>query len=179
MALFDAPVQNGLENVSLCSAFFQLISKSQMRTLKKFKSHFYSYAFICKQNKIHYLLYLWFHLFRSAVNLRVRGICTSCTPWTKYLKRHQTLNVGFSYTFTSIGTWRQEFICMRPPTLLGFCLGGNAILQVWNLFRYIVYNSCICMLSTQPSPSPPPPVTHCMNTYPCTYSHREGGRGGR
>jgi len=22
---------------------------------------------------------------------------------------------------------------------------------------------------------PPPPVTHCMNTYPCTYSHREGG----
>jgi hypothetical protein len=23
----------------------------------------------------------------------------------------------------------------------------------------------------------PPPVTHCMNTYPCTYSHRGGGLG--
>jgi hypothetical protein len=26
---------------------------------------------------------------------------------------------------------------------------------------------------------PPPPVTHCMNTFPCTYSHREGGGGVR
>ncbi len=24
-------------------------------------------------------------------------------------------------------------------------------------------------------PDPPPPLTHCLNTYPCTYSHREGG----
>jgi hypothetical protein len=35
------------------------------------------------------------------------------------------------------------------------------------------------MLSPQPQ-SLPPPVTHCMNTYPCTYSHRKvGGGGGR
>jgi hypothetical protein len=31
------------------------------------------------------------------------------------------------------------------------------------------------MLSTQPDPHPTP-VTHCINTYHCTYSHREGGR---
>jgi hypothetical protein len=31
------------------------------------------------------------------------------------------------------------------------------------------------MLSTQPDP---PPITHSINTYPCTYSHREGGGGG-
>jgi hypothetical protein len=33
------------------------------------------------------------------------------------------------------------------------------------------------MLSTQPDPSPLP-VTHCINTYLCTYSHREVGKGG-
>jgi hypothetical protein len=33
------------------------------------------------------------------------------------------------------------------------------------------------MLSTPPDPFLPP-VKHCMNTYPCTYSHREGGFGG-
>jgi hypothetical protein len=32
--------------------------------------------------------------------------------------------------------------------------------------------------ATDPLPSPPP-VTQCMNTYLCTYSHREGVRGGR
>ncbi len=33
-------------------------------------------------------------------------------------------------------------------------------------------------LQTTRSPSPLAFVTHCMNTYPCTYSHREGGEGG-
>jgi hypothetical protein len=35
--------------------------------------------------------------------------------WNKYLKRHQTLNVGFLQKLTSKGTWRQVFICLRPP----------------------------------------------------------------
>ncbi len=34
--------------------------------------------------------------------------------WTKYLKRPQTLNVGFSYKLTSKDIWRQVFICLRP-----------------------------------------------------------------
>jgi hypothetical protein len=29
-------------------------------------------------------------------------------------------------------------------------------------------------LSEAPDP-PLPPIKHCVNTYPCTYSHREGG----
>jgi hypothetical protein len=35
-------------------------------------------------------------------------------PWTKYLKRHQTLNVGFSSKLTKKGTWRQVYICLKP-----------------------------------------------------------------
>jgi hypothetical protein len=41
-----------------------------------------------------------------------------CIPWTKYLYRHQTLNVGVSYKLTSKGTWRQVFISLWPPPLL-------------------------------------------------------------
>ncbi len=40
--------------------------------------------------------------------------------------------------------------------------------------RYLVAG---VYLSEAPRSPPPSPVTHCMNTYPCTYSHREGGGG--
>jgi hypothetical protein len=40
------------------------------------------------------------------------------------------------------GTWRQVFIYLRPPPLVGFCLrGGKAILWVRNLVKYKVYYS--------------------------------------
>ncbi len=41
--------------------------------------------------------------------------CSRYGAWTKYLSRHQTLNVGFSKKLTSKCTWRQVFICLRPP----------------------------------------------------------------
>ncbi len=54
----------------------------------------------------------------------------------------------------------------RLPSL-AFNWDGKVILKVRNLVQYIVYNFCRC--------SPNNPVTHCKNTNPCTYSHREGG----
>ncbi len=50
------------------------------------------------------------------------GLRSTGNAWTKYLLRHQTLNVSFSSKCTSKGTWRQVFICLRPHPLLGFCL---------------------------------------------------------
>ncbi len=35
--------------------------------------------------------------------------------WTKYIQRHQTLNVGYYWKLTSKCAWRQVFICLRPP----------------------------------------------------------------
>ncbi len=53
--------------------------------------------------------------------------------------------------------------------------GCKAILEVWNLVKYILYNFCIC----SPHNPIPPPVTHCMNTYPCMYLFtQERGGGG-
>ncbi len=39
------------------------------------------------------------------------------------IKTPKNLIVVFSYKFTSKDTWRQVFICLRPPPLLGFCMG--------------------------------------------------------
>jgi hypothetical protein len=52
--------------------------------------------------------------------------------------------------------------------------GGKALLYVRNLVKYTVYNSCIC--SPHNLIPSPPSVTHFINTYPCTYSHKQGGR---
>jgi hypothetical protein len=47
----------------------------------------------------------------------------------------------------------------------------------WDLVKYTVFNSCISSPHNPiPSHLPSPPVTHCINTYPFTYS--EGGRVG-
>jgi hypothetical protein len=43
-------------------------------------------------------------------------------------KETKPQNVGFSKKFTFTGTWRQVFICLRPPLLLGFVWGSKAIL---------------------------------------------------
>jgi hypothetical protein len=68
------------------------------------------------------------------------------------------------------GTWRQVFICLRPSGIVKqfFWFG------IWSNTHYTVYNSCIC----SPHNPPPPPVAHCINTYLCTYSHKEEGEGG-
>jgi hypothetical protein len=76
---------------------------------------------------------------------------------------------------TSKGTWRQVFICLRPPPHLGFVWVGKVLFKAWNLVKYRVYNSCIC---SPHNPVPSPPLSLCMNTYPCTNSHKEGGGGG-
>ena len=47
----------------------------------------------------------------------------------------------FASWLKSPGTWRQVFICLRPPPLLGFFWGGKAILQVRNLIKYTVFYS--------------------------------------
>ncbi len=80
---------------------------------------------------------------------------------------------------TCKGTLWLVFICLRPPPLLSFCLGGLAILLVLILGRYRVLNSCrICMVSNK-IPYPPTPYTLYSvysNTVYGTYSHREGER---
>ncbi len=70
--------------------------------------------------------------------------------------------------FTSKGTLRQVFICLRPPPL--FCLGWSSNF-VYSKYRVI--NSCrIC--SPTGLNTPPPSPSHILSV--CTVLwHREGG----
>ncbi len=52
---------------------------------------------------------------------------------------------------------------------------GKAILQVQNLVKYTVYNSCICSPHSLIPPPPPPPVTHGEGGGGA--EHGEGGGG--
>ncbi len=66
---------------------------------------------------------------------------------------------------TCVGTLRQMFICLRPPPLLDrFFWGGKAIVQVLNLVRNRVLNSCRIWSSTQLN-SPPAPPSHTLSVY--------------
>ncbi len=57
--------------------------------------------------------------------------------------------------FTCKGTLRQVFICLRPPSLLGFCLGWSS--------------------NFVGSPPPALPATHCL--YILYFDKGKGGRG--
>ncbi len=77
-----------------------------------------------------------------------------------------------SASLTCKGTCRQVLICLRPPGVVKqFCRFG-----ILSNTQCICWDAPVYALHTTRSPAPPPPVTHCINTYPCTYSHREGGR---
>jgi hypothetical protein len=97
-------------------------------------------------------------IFLLAFLLSWHDYCCCIVPLT--VQKHQTLNVGFSYKLTCKGTWRQVFICLRPPGVVQqFC-------------RFGIWSNTV---STHPDPIPPPPVTHCLNTYPIVYTmHWEG-----
>ena len=52
---------------------------------------------------------------------------------------------------------------------------------VKQLCRFAIWSNTQCITlvdALHTTQSPPPPVTQYINTYPCTYSHREWGRGG-
>ncbi len=80
-------------------------------------------------------------------------------------------------------TLRQLFICLRPPPLLGFCLG--VLQQFCRFWIWSDTHSSVKllqnMLSNTTNIPPPPRYTHCnriyfLYTHICTYSHRKGGR---
>jgi hypothetical protein len=73
------------------------------------------------------------------------------------------------------GTLRQVFICLRPPPLLGFCLGG------------ILYGSDSGQIQSvklmqnngiQQNLKPPPPLTHCIRIYHIIIPTGKGEGGG-
>jgi hypothetical protein len=78
---------------------------------------------------------------------------------------------------TCKGTLRQVFICLRPPPLLGFCLGWNSNFvgpesgqkQSVKLLQNMVFNT------TQHLP-PPLPDKHCL--YILYFDFGKGGSGG-
>ncbi len=77
---------------------------------------------------------------------------------------------------TCKGTLRQVFICLRPPFLLGFCLGwssnyvGSKSGQI-----YRVLNSCRLWSSTGLNTPHPLPATHCL--YVLYFDTGKGGAG--
>ncbi len=90
--------------------------------------------------------------------------------WTNELYRHQS-KMSLSKKFTCKGTLRQVFICVRPPPLLGFCLGGKRNFvgsESGQIHR--VLNSCRIWSPTGHNTPQPLPATHRP-----LYRHREGG----
>ncbi len=77
-------------------------------------------------------------------------------------------------TLTRKGTLRQVFICLSSPPLLGFFLGGKAILWVLNLVRNRVLNSCRIWSPTQLNTPLTPSQPHTV----CMYCTLILGRGG-
>jgi hypothetical protein len=82
--------------------------------------------------------------------------------------------------FTCKGTLRQVFICLRPPPLLGFCLGWwssnfldseSGQIQSVKLLQNMVSNR------TQ-QPPPPLPGTHCLYILYFNTGKGEWGEGG-
>jgi hypothetical protein len=59
-----------------------------------------------------------------------------------------------------------------PPKFLFGVVKQFCSFGIWSKVHSV---GLLYMLSTQPDPLPFP-ITNCINTYPCTYSHREGGR---
>jgi hypothetical protein len=60
-----------------------------------------------------------------------------------------------------------------PPRFLFGVLKLFCRFRIWSN-TYTVYNYCRCSPQNLIQPLP---VTHYINTYPCTYSHRDGGWG--
>ncbi len=75
---------------------------------------------------------------------------------------------------TCKGTLRQVFICLRPPPLLGFCLGWSSNfagsetgqIQTVKVLQNMVSNRTTCL-----------PPLHTVYVHTISYSHREGGGG--
>ncbi len=75
--------------------------------------------------------------------------------------------------FTCIGTLRQVFICLRHPTLLGYCLGWSSNFVGVQLLQNMAQQD-----STPPPPTLSQPLTVCTNVhvYTVLWHREEGGR---
>jgi hypothetical protein len=78
--------------------------------------------------------------------------------------------------FTCKGTLRQVFICLRPPSLLGYCLGWSSNIVGSESGQIQCVKFLQNMVSTRPHspPTPSQPVT--VSLY---FDTGKGGRGGR
>jgi hypothetical protein len=71
---------------------------------------------------------------------------------------------------------RQVFICLRPPPLLGFCLGWSSNIPVLNLVRHIVLKSYRIWSPTGlNTPTHSQPHNVCIH---CTLTQGREGRVG-
>ncbi len=61
------------------------------------------------------------------------SILQLCAPRRKIRMTESNAKCRHLKKLTCKGSLRKLFICLRPPPLLGFCLGGLAILKVLNL----------------------------------------------
>ncbi len=93
-------------------------------------------------------------------------------PWTKYLKRQQTLNFSFSYKMTRKGTLRQVSGVPSPPR---FCRVAK------QFCRFGIWSNTQCITPVYAlhiTPSPLPPVTHCIECIDLYNVHIQTGKGG-
>jgi hypothetical protein len=105
------------------------------------------------------------------------------TGWSQTVERLRLIETHakcrYLKKFTCKGALRQVFIYLRPPPLLGFCLGWSSNfvgsesgkMQNVELLQDIVSQHSSC------STPPPPPPSHTLYVYTVRYS--DTGKGGR
>ncbi len=81
-----------------------------------------------------------------------------------------------SKKWTCKGILLQVFICLRSPSLLGFCLGWSTSF-VGSQYKTLATLAEYGLQQNPIPPPPPPPVTHCISIsiIQYTYSHKGGG----
>jgi hypothetical protein len=80
--------------------------------------------------------------------------------------------------FNCIGTLRQMLICLRPPTLLGYCLGwsSNFVVSESGQIQSVKLLQNMVQQDSNPPPTPSQPLTVCTCIY-CTLTQGRGGGG--
>jgi hypothetical protein len=80
--------------------------------------------------------------------------------------------------FTCKGILRQVFICLRPPPLVGFCLGWSSYF-VGSEFGQIQSVKPLQNMVSKRTQHPQPPASHTLSVYIYCTLTQDGGGGGR
>ncbi len=119
---------------------------------------------------VNFMLYLYEALYLLNFIYSLHSLCWVWSPSLMDPISIKTPNPK-CWLFLKIYLAAGVYLPEAPGVVKQFCRFG-----IWSNTHY---KSPVYALHT--TRSPPPPVAHCINTYPCTYSHREvwEGRGVR